>query len=309
MIERVAICALTYLRPDGLGRLLDGVDSLDVPDGVVVSTIIVDNDPDASARNAVEGRAAAFATELLYVHEPARGISHARNAAVAAARRLNADAVCFIDDDEWPDPQWLRELLRSAESVGADIVTGPVFPAFETQPPAWVISGGFFDRRRHQHHEQIRYATTSSVLISASCLADRPAPFDPAFGISGGEDTHLFAELRDAGFRTVWCDLAHVYETIPASRVDTRWLLRREYRRGQTLSLSLRHRSPRPIHYVRRVGNAMVQFGQGAGRGIVGLRRGRAGWLRGVKQIVFGAGMLTGLAGRRYQEYETTHGS
>lgn len=307
--QRIALCALTYLRPDGLARLLEGLDELIVPPSTEVLIVIVDNDPHESARDMVSRHVAPCPFEVRYVHEPARGISTARNAAVQAALDWDAQSVCFIDDDEWPDPVWLRELVATAEQTGADIVTGPVLPVFDEPPPSWMIDGEFFERRRHEHHERIRYATTSNVLIGAQCFAERPNPFDLAFGMSGGEDTHLFAELREAGFVSVWCDTALVYEAIPSSRVDTRWILRREYRRGQTLSLSLRRRGPSAMAIVRRVGNGLLNIARGLVGAIIGLRRGRAGVLSGTKQIVFGAGMMTGLAGRRYQEYEHTHGS
>jgi len=307
--HRIAVCALTYLRPDGLERLLDGLDNMSVPNNSDLIIVIVDNDPDASARVAVKHRANTTRHTIQYVHEPARGISTARNAAVAAALDWNAAAVCFIDDDEWPDPEWLVEFVATRDKTGADIVTGPVFPVFDETPPQWVIDGEFFERRRHEHHEQIRYATTSTVLIGTQCFDGRTEPFNVAFGMSGGEDTHLFAELREAGFVTVWCDRSHVYESIPSSRVDTRWILKREYRRGQTLSLSLRRRNPSPFAYVKRTANAALQIGKGVVGTLTGIPQRRAGLLMGAKQIVFGAGMLTGLAGRRYQEYEETHGT
>ena len=117
----------------------------------------------------------------------------------------------------------------------------------------------------------------------------------PSFGLSGGSDTHLFAELYDAGRRIAWCDRAQVYEAIPASRVDTSWLLRREYRRGQTLSRSFRRRDPRVLRYLRRLANAAIQMVSGLVVFIVGLPFGRARWFHGAKMIVFGAGMVTGL--------------
>ena len=305
---RTAICALTYLRPEGLRRLLDGLDQLDpVPPGELV-VFIVDNDPAGSARTVVDERDGRR-VDTVYVHEPARGISAARNAAVNAAREWRADVLCFIDDDEWPDPTWLDELVSTHLETSADIVTGPVLPVFVETPAAWAADGGFFDRARHGHHESIPYATTSSVLISLDCLAPLDAPFDAAFGLSGGEDTHLFAQLREAGNRLVWCDRATVYEAIPPSKVTERWILRREYRRGQTLSLSLRARDRRIGRLLRRVGNGVVQILIGTVRIIVGLPRGKAHWLGGVTQVAFGCGMLTGLTGRRYQEYVTTHGS
>ena len=215
----VAVCALTYLRPGGLTQLLAGLGALEPPDGVDVMTIIVDNDPEGSARETIA--AAADAPQpLVYVCEQRRGISHGRNRAMSTALEAGADAVVFIDDDEIPATDWLKNLVDTQRATGADIVTGPVFPVFESPPPQWVVDGQFFERRRHRHHEWIRYATTSSVLIMRRCFDGHPEPFDPDFGLSGGSDTHLFAQLREAGFSIVWCDTAHVHETIPTSRVD-----------------------------------------------------------------------------------------
>lgn len=306
---RVAVCALTYMRPRGLRRLLDSLVALDVPAGVETSIVIVDNDPERSAAETVATAVERTGHDIGYVNEPRRGISTARNAGVAAARDQGATYICFIDDDEWPEPDWLAELLDTRQRTGADVVTGPVLPVFEEEPPGWVVEGGFFERPRYPHDSSLGYATTSSVLIDMSVLADRPEPFDVEFGMTGGSDTHLFAQLVDDGASIAWCDTAVVYEEIPASRVDTGWILRREYRRGQTLSRSLRRRGPTTVRILRRLANGLLQLLAGLARTVVGAVRGRAAVLNGVKQVVFGAGMLTGLAGRRYEEYRTVHGT
>jgi glycosyltransferase involved in cell wall biosynthesis len=308
-LTRVAICALTYLRPVGLTRLLQELDQLTIPDDVEVRVFVVDNDPERSAEPLTHVHAAASPLDVAYVHEPIRGISAGRNASIAAARDWGADALCFIDDDEWPEPDWLLELVSTARRTGADVVTGPVFPVFDEPPPSWIIEGRYFERPRHDHDGLIDYATTSSVLIDMACLEDRAEPFDAEFGLSGGSDTHLFAELYDAGRRIVWCDHAHVYESIPSSRVDAAWLLRREYRRGQTMSRSLRRRDPRMVRYLRRLANATLQAASGLAILVAGLPFGRARWFRGAKMIVLGAGMVTGLVSRGYQEYRHTHGT
>jgi glycosyltransferase involved in cell wall biosynthesis len=306
----IAVCALTFHRPLGLRRLLDGLVTLERPAAAVTRVFIVDNDPAQSAAAIVaESAAARPDAAVQYLCEPTRGIWAGRNRAVRAALEWGADAVCFIDDDEWPEPRWLRELVRTARSTGADVVTGPVYPAFDEEPPRWIREGGFFDRPRFRHHELLDYATTSSVLIVLDALPDRETPFEAAFGLSGGDDTHLFAQLHDAGRRIVWCDRAEVHEAIPASRTTVRWLLRRQYRRGQTLSLSLRLRDPRPMRDLRRVVNASIGLARGAVELLVGLAGGRARWVRGAENLAFGAGMLTGLAGLRYDEYQVTQGS
>ncbi|MEM9565488.1 MAG: glycosyltransferase [Actinomycetota bacterium] len=308
----VAICALTYLRPRGLERLLDGLAALRIPSGVEAAVVVVDNDPDRSAEPLVDDRttgATWVGPAVHYVPEPARGISHARNAAVAAAGELGADWICFIDDDEWPDPDWLQEFLATAEATGADIVSGPVEPEFEGTPPGWVVDGGFFECRRHEHNQPMHYATTSSVLIRRSVLDLVPGPFDPAFGMSGGEDTHLFAQLRELGCSLVWSERAVVHEGIPPSRTTSDWLLRREFRRGQTLGLTLRHRGASPLLLARRWVKGVVELGAGLGTTVAGLPRGRSRWFRGVRRMGFGVGILSGLVGRQLQEYEVIHGS
>jgi cellulose synthase/poly-beta-1,6-N-acetylglucosamine synthase-like glycosyltransferase len=308
-MTRIAVCALTYLRPVGLARLLQALDQLTIPDDVELEVVVVDNDPQRSAEESVKRHGSSSRIDVHYVHEPTRGIPAGRNAAVTAARDWDADAICFIDDDEWPAPDWLVELVATARRTGADVVTGPVFPVFDEPPPKWIVTGGYFDRPRHDHDGLIEYATTSSVLIDMACLEDRPQPFDASFGLTGGDDTHLFAELHDAGRRIAWCDRAHVYETIPVTRVDSGWLLRREYRRGQTLSMSLRRRDPRAARYLRRLVNAAIQVVSGLFVLLIGLPFGRARWFAGAKKIVFGAGMVTGLIGSGYQEYRQIHGA
>lgn len=305
---RVAIGVLTYLRPVGLRRLLGHLAELEIPDRVEVRVVVVDNDPDRSAEAAID-EFGDTRIQVHYVCEPTRGITPGRNRTVAEARAWGADHVCCIDDDEWPATDWLAQLLATRDATGADVVTGPVLPVFDLPPPAWVTKGGFFDRPRYPHNSEIGYATTSSVLIDMNLFESWDEPFDHDFGLSGGSDTHLFAQLKDRGCTIAWSDTAIVYEAIPASRVDTRWILRREYRRGQTLSRSLRRRSPSPWQLVRRVANAVLQIGRGVVDLVAGLLRGRAGLVTGCKRLVFGAGLITGLLGRRYEEYRSIHGA
>jgi succinoglycan biosynthesis protein ExoM len=303
-----AVCALTFHRPEGLDRLLRSLEGLAVPDGHEMSVIIVDNDPDGSARPVVEAATRRTPWNLLYEIEPERGISAARNTAVRLGLDAGADAIVFIDDDEWVESTWLVELIATQESTRADVVTGPVLPVFDEPPPEWVLAGKFFDRPRYAHNSAQTYATTSSVLMMRSCFEGRPLPFDPDFGISGGSDTHLFAQLREDGLRIHWSDTAIVHEAIPASRVDEAWLVRREYRRGQTLSRSLRRRDTRRWRQLRRGVRGLLEMLAGLPEFLVGVVTGKHRRVRGRQRIALGAGMISGLFDRRYDEYRTIHG-
>jgi GT2 family glycosyltransferase len=305
---RLAVCALTYHRPEGLGRLLDRLERLIVPDGHEMFVVIVDNDPEGSARGILEASTAQAPWEVLYEIESERGISAARNAAVRLGLDAGADAIVFIDDDEWPDADWLAEFIATQADTSADVVTGPVLPVFDDPAPTWVLAGGFFDRPRFPHNSTIPYATTSSVLMMRSCFDGRPTPFDPDFGLSGGSDTHLFAELRETGHVMAWSDRAIVYEAIPTSRVDAEWLVRREYRRGQTLSRSLRRRDPSRLRWFRRTVRGLLELLRGCVGVVVGVVGGRHRRVLGAQRVALGAGMITGLLDRRYDEYRTIHG-
>jgi succinoglycan biosynthesis protein ExoM len=304
----VAICALTFRRPEGLRALLDGLRSLDPPDpGVTVRVIIVDNDPTGSGEAVVRAAAASLPWPVTYEIEPRRGIAQGRNRAVATA--AGADFVAFIDDDEVPDPAWLNELLAVQRSTGADIVTGPVLPRFAERPPAWVVDGAFFERPRFRTGTTIHYSYTSNVLIASSVFRGEDRPFAEWFVLSGGDDTHFFLRARLNGHRIVWADEATVVETIPASRVDVGWLVRREYRRGNTLSLCLRDLVDSPLRRLRRAGQGLFRIVQGVTVLASAVARGRAAAVRGIQRVAFGVGLLTGLAGVRYDEYTEVHGA
>src|SRR5690606_7454807 len=139
---------------------------------------------------------------------------------------------------------------------------------------------------------------------------DGPGPFDERYGLTGGEDTQLFERLRRSGAELRWSEEAVVYETVPASRVDRRWLVRRQYRRGLTLSAVLVELGAPRWRIVKRLGAAATAMAQGvwqAARGVVG--RDEVQRLAGLQRTAFGLGELVGLFGLRYEEYRTVHGA
>lgn len=305
----VAVCALTFRRPDGLRALLEGIGRLDRPAAHDVVVVIVDNDEAGAGEAVVRQLEDELPWPITYEIEPRRGIAQGRNRAVGIARRLGAGAVVFVDDDEVPDRRWLVELLAVRDATGADVVTGPVLPRFAEPPPAWVEQGRFFDRPRLPDGAPMHYARTSNVLIGAHVFPPDDAPFAEWFGLSGGDDTHFFLRAHLAGHRIVWADHAIVSEVVPSSRVDVGWLVKREYRRGNTLSLCLRDLQDSPWRRARRVAQALVRVAQGAVVLVSAAVRGRVAMVQGLQLIALGAGLLSGLAGVRYDEYRVVHGS
>jgi succinoglycan biosynthesis protein ExoM len=310
---RVALCAATYRRPEGLERLLAGLAALESPADVEVCCVIVDNSADAGARGQVDGAAAGFAWPLHYVSEPRRGITFARNTALETALAMNCDFVAFVDDDEVPAPSWLAALLAAQRRSGAAAVLGAVQPVFPPETPAWLIAGRFFETHRYADGAEVNDAHTANVLIDLRRLAALGLRFDHRYALTGGEDTMLFRDLLDAGGRIVYAADAVVYETVPASRARLAWLLRRWYRTGNieaALYLRGRRRDAwrRPANLLR--GLARVAAGSGlflANLAVLGLGR-KDRIVRPLYTVCRGCGILASTLGWNYSEYVEVHG-
>lgn len=305
-MKRVAVCVATYARPDGLTRLLDGLSALKTD--ACVRVVVVDNDAAGPSREACEARADKFPLGLRYEVEPQRGITYARNRAVAAAG-TDVDFIAMLDDDEVPGRGWLEGLLRVQAKYEADVVAGPVLPYFPSMPAEWVQEGRFFDRPRYETGHELPHAHTHNVLVRRSVF-EKTGSFDNRFALTGGEDLQFFRRVKADGARIVWANDAAVEEWIPASRANVGWLLRRAYRSGATLGQVDRDRPDalvaRPMRIVRGLGRAT----QGVLLTPVALVpwRGRQVRLVRALQLIWrGIGMVAGVLGGRYEEYRVTH--
>ncbi|TFG60982.1 MAG: hypothetical protein E4H29_01210 [Deltaproteobacteria bacterium] len=73
---------------------------------------------------------------------------------------------------------------------------------------------------------------TGNCLVRASLLKEREGPFDPSYGITGGEDSFLFETLEREGARFVYCLEAWVSEYLPPHRTRIPYLFRQGIRNG-----------------------------------------------------------------------------
>jgi glycosyltransferase involved in cell wall biosynthesis len=305
---KVDIAVATYRRPKGLARLLGGLERLRFPEGAPdLRVVVIDNDAEGSARAVCEEAQAWLDLPLLHRVEKRRGIPQARNAAIGAALE-RAEFLAFIDDDEVPSPLWLAELLRVQAATGADAVAGPCEPVFEDRVPRWVERGGFFERPRHATGARLDQAFTHNVLVRTPALARLDALFDERMALSGGSDVELFRRFAARGHSIVWADEALVFEWVPRSRANARWILQRAFRVGAQSTFVDRRRE-RPVAAARLLAPGGWCLAKGTALLPVGALRGRAGAVRALRLAAFGAGRLGGLAGIQRDEYRAVHGS
>jgi succinoglycan biosynthesis protein ExoM len=239
MIEHrplISVCICTYRRPELLNELLNAIfNDIEFPGSSEI--VVVDNDASGSAR-CVIGDFVNKKPTLRHFEVPVQNISIARNKAVAEAR---GRWIAMIDDDERPHPKWLVRLFRRAVEMEADAVFGPVQPRFPQSAPQWIIDGRFFERKRFPSGTPMApgETRTGNVLLKAEMIKGDTEPFNPEFGLTGGEDSLLFDRLLAEGRRLFWCDEAVVEEFVPAERLSWKWMLKRTYRGGQTFARNL----------------------------------------------------------------------
>jgi glycosyltransferase involved in cell wall biosynthesis len=110
---KISVVVCTYNGASTIRDTLEALRDLDYPDFEVI--VVNDGSTDGTAQ---------IISDYPYrvIHEENQGLSRARNTGIAAA---TGEIVAFIDDDAYPDPDWLRFLARSFMDANVAAVGGP----------------------------------------------------------------------------------------------------------------------------------------------------------------------------------------
>jgi len=298
----ISVCIATYRRADRLELLLSDLAKQRL---APYEVIVVDNDAAGSAGPVVERlRRAGLPFRITYAMQPVKNISLTRNRTVELA---TCEWLAFVDDDERAPDQWLALLAAATAQHAADGVLGPVVPVVPDEAPDWIRRGRFYDFPRMQTGalvppNRLRFG---NLLLRAAPVKALETLFDPAYGLTGGEDGDMLARLALAGARIVWCDEACVLEPVEQSRLNLKWILRRALRGGQDFA---RHTlagkyGPRTARRLRLFTRALLQLVAAALLTVLMLPLGRhraAFWLAKASANI---GKLSIFIGMHYREY------
>ncbi|UJR82122.1 Succinoglycan biosynthesis protein exoM [Sandaracinus amylolyticus] len=202
--------------------------------------VVVDNSPDAGARDTVRALMDESPVPLRYEHEPRAGISYARNRGVAASR---GERIAFLDDDEQAEPGWLEELEHAQARHRADAVFGAVIFVCEGEIPdgmEWALewlTRDFDDPSGPLEPRRVAHVGTGSSMFLREALGS-DAPFEVSLGLVGGEDTKLIRTMEERGGRLVWCREARVLEHVPPQRLELSSTLKYRFSCGQMRTYS-----------------------------------------------------------------------
>ena len=227
MATKIDIGICTYRRST-LVTTLESIARQILPPETHVRVIVADNDLIPSSESIVRDAEKTLKLDILYVHAPAKNISIARNACLDHAR---AEWLAFIDDDEIADPNWLASLL--AKSNQFDIVFG-VSRAQYSPTAAKIFRKLDLHSADLSKEREIKTGYSGNVLIRLNSIRAHAIRFDLRLGQAGGEDTVFFYQARLAGLTLGFAPASIVQEPVPAQRENWTWLMKRQFRSGQS---------------------------------------------------------------------------
>jgi len=308
----VVVAILTYQRLDMLDTALASCETAFRAADIRAILLVIDNDAAETARPVVARFENRF-DEIHYHCEPRRGIPVARNRALDEALALGADALLFIDDDEYPDPEWLARLVACWRETGADLIGGPVEVAAAEAGAGVVqriINASLAARMRRKNRKTARAAARNGryTIITNNWLCDLAwqkrtrIRFDETLLISGGSDTAFYRAARKAGCEIAWCPKAQVRETVPLDRLSFEYQFRRAADQSIT-RFRLKNPEVTPKVAILASGAAAFRFLLGAALLLVPVF-GAASPMMAIRSLGWSAGRIQALRGKKSELYK-----
>ena len=188
--------------------------------------LVVDNASDDGTLTWLQEREPGFGFRLLT--EAKVGLSAARNRGAAAAR---GDLIYFTDDDAVAPAHVFETLLEDFDGADRpDLVGGPVYAIWESQPPPWILSSQWGRLSLLNHGSERRLLEYPEILLGCNIAfrkesLDELGPFDSSLGRAGGslsgcEERHLQWKLSIAeNGRILYNPRAYVFHKVSKDRM------------------------------------------------------------------------------------------
>lgn len=237
----VSIC--TYNRAERLPGLIRRLRSQEVD--VAWEILVVDNNSTDGTSAVLTQLASEPGVRVRAVKEPAQGIVHARNRAVAES--LKSDYLLFMDDDELPASDgMLQAAVNALRDDGASCVGGRISIGFEpVERPAWLGDELLRFLGRLDYGSEPFWIRSESTPVWSGIVAYRTAIFkdDPTLrfdmrfnraghGIGGGEDQMMFLELLRRGVPIRYQPAMEVIHFIEPFKLKRRYFIKLHYLSG-----------------------------------------------------------------------------
>jgi glycosyltransferase involved in cell wall biosynthesis len=253
-LPAISVVISTYNRADLLADAIDHVLGQEDPDTPPFELLVVDNNSTDTTRTVVAA-AETRDRRVRYIFESNQGLSHARNAGIAAAR---GPIVTFTDDDVRVGPGWLAAIARTfIDYPEASAVGGKVLPLWPAPPPSWLTTARWGPLALVDHGDSpVRVDSDNPLCLVGANLAVSRRAFDlvGAFStvvqrvtdtVGSMEDDEFLQRLFRAGCFGVYDPRIVIHAAVQPERLD------RAYHRQWHTGHGHFHALMRP-HYLER---------------------------------------------------------
>jgi glycosyltransferase involved in cell wall biosynthesis len=254
MFATVAIC--TWNRAESLRRNLDSLAKMRVPDDLPWEVVVVNNGCTDHTDEVIASYAGRLPIRREY--EPRRGISHARNRAVDAAK---GEYIVWTDDDTIVDPGWLAAYIGAFRRwPDAAVFGGPIIPRYETPVAEWLQACEHLLRDVYAFRDFGNAPARISpkegsdpygANFAVRAAEQRGVRYDPNLGMAAGhdrlgEETGVIIGIFAAGASGYWVPGARVEHCIGRQRQTAAYITRYFAAHGETVALLQRRRQTGP---------------------------------------------------------------
>lgn len=255
----------THNRTGLLNKCLESVMRANVPAGLHVNVVVVDNNSsDNTARLAASFAGKTPQCRYIFVGKP--GKSAALNEALS---QTTSELVGMIDDDEEIDPDWFTVAFREFQDPDLEYIGGPYLPNWEAPPPDWLPDGfkgviGVVPRP-----ERVPFSPDfPGILMGGNIVIRRKTlekilPYPEKIGkignrIRSGQDEAAYHRLLKIGAKGMVIPDLKIYHWIPVSRMTRRYF--RRWSLGRGIGVGAQHRERR-YHGANLLGLPRYRFG------------------------------------------------
>jgi glycosyltransferase involved in cell wall biosynthesis len=259
----------TYNRSGLLRTALLSLLKAPVPAGLEVTVFVVDNNSVDDTAQVVAEMAENAALPVRYVREKKQGLSHSRNAGIAAG---TGDLVGFIDDDEEIEEHWYEVIAREFSDPATEFIGGPYLPNWVSPVPDWLppgyhaAIGAVPPKPRAVFSPDFGANLMGGNAVIRRDVFERVGGYSTRLGRSGKgllseEDAEFYRRMEKVGIRGIYTPDLRIYHYIAPERLTRNYHRRWAYWRAVSQGI-LDREQRQPVQYLcgiprHRIGRAV----------------------------------------------------
>jgi glucosyl-dolichyl phosphate glucuronosyltransferase len=255
----------TYNRCQQLQETVASLLRAEIPAGLAVTIIVVDNNCTDDTASLIEQVQPLNSVRLRYVKETKQGLSHARNAGIAAGR---GELIGFIDDDEQIDRTWYEVIEREFRDSAVEFIGGPCQPLWGANPPDWLppghpsVIGVVSPQSYSDYNENFPGILMGGNAVIRRSVFQRVEGYSPRLGrtnkgLLSVEDAEFYRRLLQNGVRGRHVPDLIIHHYVPPERLTKKYHRRWCFWHGVSLGL-LDKTDPRPVVYFAGVPRYLI---------------------------------------------------